>query len=109
MTVEERLEKVERELAALKADKNAIKAHEFALEDASGRVRAKLTIVGDGAGLFLFDDNGEQRVGLSMAKEGPSFVLFDKYGKQRSGMIVTDYGSLFVLFDENGQHLWQAP
>lgn len=109
MTIEERLKKIELELAALKADNDAIKAQEFVLEDATGRVRAKLTIVGDGSGLFLFDDNGKQRVGLSTAKDGPSFTLFDKNSTIRASMIVTEYGPLFVLRDENGQPLWQAP
>ena len=52
MTTEERLEKLERQMAAMK-DGEGIRAAGFSLVDAQGRVRAALQMTGHGPSLSL--------------------------------------------------------
>ena len=64
MTTEERLEKVERELAAVYAlgvgaVPKTIRAKEFILEDENGKRRAGLRVLKDGPGLYLYDEDGK--------------------------------------------------
>ncbi len=91
MTIEERLEVVERELAELKAAQaqeigKVIRANQFIVEDDNGKTRAELVINKDGPSLSLFDKNGNPRALLSALKDGPRLELFDENGKPRAGL-----------------------
>ncbi len=65
MTIEERLEQVEaemaevkEELAALKEGRETIRAKRFDVVDEKGRTRAVLSVGEDGSGLALYDEEG---------------------------------------------------
>jgi len=64
MTAEERLAKVERELAQLRAELAAgLTTRHVEIVDEAGEVRAALSILGNGPRLDLFDENGTRRAG----------------------------------------------
>ena len=99
MTTEERLEKIERELAAAKrrnrwmiaagclavawiftvvyGDKTEIRARRFVVVGEGGRLRGSLYA----SGLSLFDENGKSRIALSADKDDQGLSLWDKNGK----------------------------
>jgi hypothetical protein len=109
MTVEERLEKVERELAALKAGEGVVKAQAFVVEDADGRIRAELGLTKDGPRLRLLDGNGTPRIGLALPEIGPGLALLDANGVNRAWVVAHSGGPILALFDENGAPVWAVP
>jgi hypothetical protein len=132
MTTEERLEKLEMELARAKRRnrlllatvvitaavamtagidrrENIVSANGFALVDESGKVRAVLGVDKDGPKLVLSDENDTARVTLGVNKDGPVLGLSDKNGKSRAALGVGERGPALALADENGKTLWKAP
>ncbi|MDD5222404.1 MAG: hypothetical protein PHE84_00305 [bacterium] len=85
MTIEERLEKVEKELTLLKKTlataPKVIRANKFIVEDENGKVRAGMVLDEDGPRLGLFDEHGKVRVGMGLDKNGPGLGLLDANGK----------------------------
>lgn len=86
MTIEERLEKLERELSrvnqAVGGTFNELRAYKFVLEDENGKSRAVIGVSKDGPALRLLDENGKPRVELSIWKDGPGLVLLDENGNR---------------------------
>lgn len=85
MIIEERLEKLERELAQGQGGPGAsgtvIRANCFVLENEDGQCRAVLDVGEDGSRLVLRDENGKTRAGLAVFKGEPALVLYDAAGK----------------------------
>ena len=125
MDTEERLEKLERELARAKrlvavlaliavglslscvlprTGAKSIHANQFVLEDEHGTPRAGLRMGKDGPGLILLDENGNRRAELCALKGASALTLFDENEKMRVGLTVDKDGSALVLCDENGNH-----
>lgn len=75
-----------------------VRANEFILEDADGKVRATLGVDKDGSGLRLRDENGQIRAGLYVSADIP----LDVAGKGRANLVVTKGGPGLYLLDENG-------
>ena len=127
MTTEERLEKVERELAAAKrqvrrlviggavplacvaillavwARPTEVQARKFVLVDESGQTRALLAVDEDGPRLSLADENGKTRAELSVVKAGPALNLSDKNGNARAGLRVLKDGPVLDMDNGNGK------
>jgi hypothetical protein len=111
MTTEERLDKLERELALLKPGEpeSEVRANRFVLEDENGKLRAMLNVTKEGAALVLFDEKGDLRATLGALKGGPGLDLFDENGEFRAGLNVRQEGPKLGLFDKNGRVIWSAP
>jgi hypothetical protein len=113
MTIEERLEKLEQELALLKKASaprsRAISANTFLVVDQKGKTRGALTMIEDRVGLVLFDTNGKPRVRLAVRKEGPMLRLQDENGNPRAMLTVFKNGPGLQLMDEKGEVIWKAP
>ena len=117
MTVDERLEKLEKELArakrrirwlvdlekATRAAKGIIQGTTFLLVDSEGRERATLTVTPDGPLLGLADENGKPRAKLTAFKDGPSLDLWDDQGNRRIALHAGKDGPILTLVDENGK------
>ena len=126
MTTEERLEKLERELAAAKrrilclpvvvglavvgaglawvsAVPKVIRANEFILEDADGKSRITLALTELGAGLVLSDENGKIRATLALTELGPVLGLVDENGQPRARLATLKDGPGLTLYDESGK------
>ena len=60
MTADERIENLERELVALRAElAERVCTRTVKIVDENGKPRASLCVSKDGAGLILFDENGK--------------------------------------------------
>ena len=116
MTTEERIEKLEAELAAAKRLIRRLMAGAgvvlviFALFVA---VRAMMGVThsqvgGDIAKVIrasrfeVVDDQGRPRAGLIVLKDGPRLDMFDEKGTSRAMLITTETGAGLTLFDEKG-------
>ena len=112
MTIEERLKKLEKELAILTktvaAKPKQIHANTYIVEDEKGKTRGALTMIENRVGLVLFDQNGKPRVRLAVKDEGPHLLLQDENGKPRIGLTVYNNVPVLELFDEDGQMFWKA-
>ena len=97
MTIEERLEKLEREFA---------RSERIDLVDAEGGMRAMLAVGEGGPVLLLFDlpqNDGRllPRAWLGVTKDGPRLSLFDK--KPCVTLVVDKDGPGLILSDEKGE------
>ena len=102
MTTEERLEKLERQLADAP---KVIRSNEFILEDDKGNVRAVLAVTKYGPQLCLYDENGKTLFELTGAVLG----MMDENGKTRVELAVLQDGAGMALYDEDGNFIWQVP
>jgi hypothetical protein len=130
MTTEERLERLERELAAAKrrnrrvlcgltlaglalvvavslgavtvGNGQVIRAAQFTLIDAEGRGRAALQMTEDGPMLGLFDARGMCRAKLATGEVVPALVLYDEKSVCRAILGVDSDQARLVLHDRNG-------
>jgi len=135
-TVEERLEKLERELRAERRcarwllaavglalawtlanttptaqaqGAKVIRANEFILEDQHGKARVGLTVTPDGPVLFLLDEKGKLGIGLTVDRDGPSLILDDETGTFRAILDATKAGPGLALSDESSKvRAWLA-
>ena len=116
MTIEERLENMERELGRLKRRARwllgvmLLMVGVFAIgffETTASKLRAQ------GAGrekevrankLTLEDERGEVRASLGIFLDKPALTLFDKNGEVRAGLGVFKDGPSLDLYDENGKY-----
>jgi hypothetical protein len=121
MTTEERLEKVEKESAALKrqlrrlmiggpvglacvaillalwARPAEVQARKFVLVDENGKTRSLLAMEQFGPKLSLTDAQGKTRVELCVVKNGPVLNLSDTNGATRAGIAVLKDGPVLSL------------
>jgi len=115
MTIEERLENMERELGRQKRRNRWLLGAILLLagglivpavfETTAFRARAQ----GAGAvkviraeAFIVEDENGKDRIMLNVTKDGPILALFDEKGKIRAGLGVVKTGLWLWLYDENG-------
>jgi hypothetical protein len=97
MTTEERLEKLEKELAGAKT----CRAEKFEMVDSAGAVRAALRMAENGTGptLRLYDQKGRICADLSLG-EGPMLELKDHNGRERVEVREDGGGPRLMLFDQ---------
>jgi len=122
MTIEERLEKIEKKvkrnnlillavvlLAVLamtvgaNSHKKVIEASAFNLIDENGKIRARLCMLKEGPVLRLYDEYENPRAAMGVAKEGPVLSLADEKGEVRAGLNASKRGPALGLYDENGK------
>jgi len=123
MTTEERLAKVERELAETKAQAACAKRRTRWLLAALGLGLGVLALVwvsaasepraeaqGAAGGrtvrankFVLEDENGKARAILTVDEDGPRLSLLDDAGKPRAALGVTADGPMLALLDANGK------
>jgi hypothetical protein len=133
MTIEERLEKLEKEYKGTKRKNlaltivallaitmgvigvasskpiNKIHANEFILEDEKGRMRALLGMVEGEPGLSLFDEKNKLRAFFNLSNGEPRLALVDENGKPRAAMVMNNGKPVLALSDENDNAIWSAP
>ncbi len=132
MTIEERLEKIERMLnrsrfinrllvvlgigmvlaiwACGQRTQNPpnkvhdeIRARKFTMEDMDGKPRAVLRLFEGVPVFFLNDNKGFIRVMLSVNDDGPRLTLYDEKGKNSALLRVSNNQPLLALSDKNGK------
>ena len=129
MTSEERIEKIERQLAHMRwfnraliacivlslglwfipktfgpatAWARTLQASSFVLVDENGKPRASLSVLEGGPALVLNDENGKLSALLEVIKEGPRLLMHDENGKSRVLLLLAREGAGLSLSDENG-------
>jgi hypothetical protein len=65
----------------------------FHLVDAQGRVRAKLSLIGDRPSLTMVDEAGNNVVALGVERYGEGMLVFNstKQGHEREGVVTLGY------------------
>lgn len=133
MTIEERLETLEKELKKTKHQNRyllgalalfmgvgifgvarseqgkEVRTNKLIIEDEEGKTRAVLGMKKDNPGLVEYDDNGKPRMILSLDKMGPSVAFFDEKGNPRIGIGLANGDPALNVIDENGGITWKAP
>ena len=117
MTIEERLENMERELGRQKRRNRWLLGAIIVLLGglvAAGAFKTTVTTAqAQGAGtaklisannFFLIDENGRPRAALFVGKDGPSLSLSDENGKTRVWLRADKDGVGLGLYDENGKN-----
>jgi hypothetical protein len=115
MTIEERLESMEREVGRIKRRNRWLLGAILLLVGglvAAGVFKTMITPVqAQGAGtakviraeaFVVEDENGKDRIMLNVTKDGPILALFDEKGKVRAGLGVAKTGLWLWLYDEKG-------
>ena len=92
------------------APEKVIRAEQFEVLDAGGKVRATLTSQGDeGPTLRLLDTDGEDRVVLSLHPTGEAVLAFrDKGQKARLSLALLKEGPRVDLWDPDGKNIRTA-
>jgi len=96
----------------IEAASEVVRANRFELVDSEGKVRAALTLDGEGnPGLSLSDGDGNVRASLVLGREGiPRLNLLGKTGVVRASLgFGSDWKVQLVLTDANSQVIWSAP
>lgn len=104
MTLEERLEGLENEVAYLRAElAQSVQTRCLEIVDAAGVVRVRLEATETGrADVAVYDDKGKVAVGLSTSTNGTGLLVFDAAGKLRASLGMDAEGPQFTLYDEAG-------
>jgi hypothetical protein len=116
MTIEERLENMERELGLVKRRNRWLLSAILVLLGGlvtTGVFKTMIAPVqaqGEGTvkeirakRIVLEDESGQTRTELTVDKDGPDLRLFDESGKRRCVMGVDKEGSFLYLFDDNSK------
>ena len=134
LTVSERLERLERENRRIKSvglaasllavctlimgqthSPRTLEAEKFVLRDATGRMRADLSMLPYeiGPSLSLYDADGKSRVELTAMKAADtnqsSLIFRDEKGKTRAAFGMLADRSGLTLSDADGKAIWSAP
>lgn len=136
MTIEQRLETLERQLSTATQrnrflvvvmavaiaglgvawldmlTKTVVSANAFLLTDTDGKTRAMLGVDEDGAELTLRDENGMLGVVLGVGKDGPYLDLYNLYKGLTPPVqlkATKDGPAGLALVDESGELIWFAP
>ncbi len=114
MTTEERVERLERELAGSKRRTRWLMAAAalvaVGLTWAGNRIPGIAQAQEGGTGakvvraneFILEDESGKKRADLTVLKDGPALRLLDEKGKERARLTVLKNGPGLVLYDESG-------
>ena len=128
-SIEQRLERLEHELAALRSGEHRFQRVEVGhpgavascvieaedgmpvirIIDERGKVRAKLGVTIDGPGLTLADDSGHTRAWMGFANDAIRVGFADEQGNSRAFFGVTPSGPTAKLYDEGQSVVWSAP
>jgi len=112
MTLEERIQKLERELRHTKRQKRltlgfaaAAIILAVAMLCPPGNIAAQSNISPEirARQIVLIDEKGKPRCILAMGKEGPGLALSDENGEMRSLLRIDADGAGLSLYDENGK------
>ena len=116
MTIEERLENMERELGRIKRRNRWLLGAILVLLGglvAAGVFKTMITPVqAQGAGtvkevrarkILIEDENGKMRAWLGVNNDGPALSLWDEKGTPRAWLTVGHYGPRLSLWDEKGK------
>jgi hypothetical protein len=107
MTTEERLEKLEQEIAELR---KCIRTKQLIVEDDKGQTRIELEVSNYGPRLELSDEGGKPRAVMGVVKHGPWLYLADENGLLRVQLSLYEKdGPRAKLGNENGEIIWKAP
>lgn len=130
VSLEQRLEKVERENRSLRvlgtvmllgmagmlclgltsAPSKKIEAEVLVLKSAQNKSQMILDAGVDGPALTILDKNGKLRVNLGVAKEGPALDLLDAAESPRAQLMITeDQGPLLNFYDAKGTQVSLKP
>lgn len=113
MTTDERIEKVESQLARMRWCNRCLIGcivlsvgvwfimKTLAPETAWAQSGAKAI---QATRFIVEDENGKPRAELSMGKQGPQLAMWNENGKPRIYLGVNDLGKWLSLWDENGTH-----
>ena len=105
MTIEERLEKLEIELARMTAGiasrEDVVNAKKFNLLDDNGKTRASLSATELGTALTLRDENNQPRASLSVTELETALTLRDENNQPRAKLALSKNGPELALCDEN--------
>ena len=129
-TLEQRIERVEREnrrlkIAALTAllglggafslgaaanPPQKLEAETIVLRDAQGKSRIVLGVDEEGPGIAFLDTKGKLRLNLGLAKEGPALDLLDAAEHPRATLLLTeDQGPILHFVDKKGSQVSLKP
>jgi hypothetical protein len=129
-SLEQRLEKVERENRSLRvlgtvmllgmagvlclgltsAPSKKIEAEVLVLKSAQNKSQMILDAGADGPALTILDKNGKLRVNLGVTKEGPALDLLDAAESPRAQLMITeDQGPLLNFYDAKGTQVSLKP
>jgi hypothetical protein len=90
-------------MGALASPSRTVKAEHFALLDPRGKVRARLSTIGDSAALSFHDQQGLTRASLTIGADGfPGLVFHDQHGEVRVFLGVVDGEPILGLRDRSG-------
>jgi len=117
MTIEERLESMERELGRMKRRNrwllgailivvgglSAPKVFETTASLARAQTGGTVKEI-RARSIVIEDENGKTRATLAANKDGSNLALYDEKGKGRAGLTVTKDGPGLTLFDINGKN-----
>jgi len=91
-------------VGALSSPPRIVGAEHFVLRDPGGKVRARLSTVGDSTVLSFQDHNGLIRSSLTVGDDGfPGLVFHDRHGEVRVFLGVVDGEPLLMLRDRQGK------
>ncbi|MEQ8844719.1 MAG: hypothetical protein RIB58_07675 [Phycisphaerales bacterium] len=99
-TLEQRIERLEAELAALRAQ--GVSTRTLRLVDEDGAERAMLTADRNGPTFVFHDNAGAVRMKLSLSESGPGMTLADDKGHTRAWLGFTKDALRIGFADENG-------
>jgi hypothetical protein len=118
MTIDERIEKIERQLVRLRWYNRCLIGFivlslgvwfvcmSFRPKTPWARSGAKVIRANN---FILDDENGKPRATLDVFMDTPGLKLADENGKPRASLALTKLGPKLGLFDENGTPFWSAP
>jgi len=118
MTTDERIEKMERQLARMRWFNRCLIAcivlsfggcfisKTFGPEKALAQSGSKVIRANS---FFLEDENGNIRASLHITKDGPGLLLSDENDKVRATLVSVKDGPGLSLIDENEKVIWSAP
>jgi hypothetical protein len=137
MTTEERIEKLEKDLARLRSQHRwrwawvfitlvglvvfmelfeagkvprILEASEFVVIDGKGRERAKLGMSDDGCPrLGIYNSEGKPRAMLALIDPSAGLFLGDENGKFRVAIAMKENAPHLSIMDENDEIIWSAP
>ena len=90
-------------MGAFSSHSRTVKAEHFALLDPRGKVRARLSTIGDSSVLSFNDQRGLIRASLTIGADGfPGLVFHDQHGEVRVFLGVVDGEPILGLRDRSG-------
>ncbi len=80
-----------------------IRAERFELVDTNGRTRVVTAVIDNVSGMTLYSEKGQKTASLIQGKDGSVLAMSDENNKMRVGLSSNKAGTVLGLFDENGK------